>query len=136
MMPGNLKKDLYPDGAAPSSYKRPQRVADMIRNEIALLLVSATKDPRLSKVSLTKVSMSKDLRRAHIFYSVFGDEEEVRKAGEGLKKARGFIRSHLARQLKLRVTPELVFSHDLSMVHQEEMERLFKEIGDEEKPTG
>lgn len=106
----------------------------MIRGEIGLLLLSKVKDPRLASVTIVSVRMTPDLRRAKIFYSVFGDEQQVKKAGEGLARAKGFIRSHLARKLALRATPELEFVYDLSLVHQEEMARLLKGIGtDQEK---
>jgi len=122
------KKSLYPFGREASGNKRPKRVADMIKNEIALLLLRKVKDPRLANVSIVTAEVTKDLRRAIVYYSVLGDERQVKKAAEGLDRAKGFIRSHLARELGMRATPELVFNHDLSMAHQEEMERLLKEI--------
>ena len=100
----------------------------MIKSEIALLLLSKVKDPRLSRVSIVAAKVTRDLRRAVIYYSVLGDERQVKKAAEGLDRAKGYIRSHLARELGMRAIPELVFKRDLSMVHQEEMERLLKEL--------
>ena len=86
------------------------------------------KDPRLTNVSIVTAEVTKDLRRAVVYYSVLGDEKQALKAAEGLDRAKGFIRSHLARELGMRVTPELVFKHDLSLARQEEMERLLKEL--------
>lgn len=100
----------------------------MIRNEIATLLITQIKDPRLLHVSIVSVRITKDLKRAMVFYSVFGDEQAVKAAGEGLAKAKGFIRRHISREMDLRVTPELEFKHDLSIVRQEEMERLLRDI--------
>jgi ribosome-binding factor A len=100
----------------------------MIKNEIALLLLDKVKDPRLANVSIVGTEVTRDLRKAIVFYSVMGDDKQVKDAAEGLVKAKGFIRSHLARELGMRATPDLVFKLDLSMVHQQEMERLFKEI--------
>lgn len=128
------KKSLYPFGRETAGNKRPKRVADMIKNEIALLLLSKVKDPRLSNVSILTAEVTKDLRRAIVYYSVLGDEQKVRKAAEGLERAKGFMRSHLARELGMRVTPELVFKHDLSLARQEEMERLLKEIHIDAEP--
>jgi ribosome-binding factor A len=124
----HTRKSSYPFGREAPAYKRPKRVADMIKNEIALLLLRKVKDPRLSNVSIVTAEVTRDLRRALVYYSVLGDEEQIRKAAEGLDRAKGFIRSHLARELGLRATPELVFKLDLSMARQEEMERLLKEI--------
>ena len=132
------KKSLYPFGREVAGNKRPKRVADMIKNEIALLLLRKVKDPRLASVTIVTAEVTKDLRRAVVYYSVLGDDKQIRKAAEGLDRAKGFMRSHLARELGMRATPELVFKHDLSMARQEEMERLLKEIhiDDEPRETG
>jgi ribosome-binding factor A len=133
-MAAHLKKSLYTFGREDAGSKRPKRVADMIKNEIALLLLSKVKDPRLTSVSIVNAEVTKDLRRAIVYYSVLGDDSQVKKAAEGLDRAKGFIRSHLARELGMRVTPELVFKQDRSMEHQEKMERLLKEINIDAEP--
>jgi ribosome-binding factor A len=122
------KKSLYQFGREAAGNKRPKRVADMIKNEVALLLLRKVKDPRLSNVSIVTVEVTRDLRKAIVYYSVLGDELQIKGAAEGLTRAKGFIRSHLARELGMRATPDLVFKLDLSMVHQQEMEMLLKEI--------
>jgi ribosome-binding factor A len=128
MMAAHPKKSLYPFGREAAGNKRPKRVADMIKNEIALLLLHKVKDPRLTHVSIVAVEVTRDLRKAIVYYSVLGDEQKIKNAAEGLTRAKGFIRSHLARELGMRATPDLVFKLDLSMVHQQEIERLLKEI--------
>jgi ribosome-binding factor A len=135
MMAAHPKKSLYPFGREAAGNKRPKRVADMIKNEIALLLLHKVTDPRLVNVSIVSAEVTKDLRKAIVYYSVLGDDKQVKKAAEGLDRAKGFIRSHLARELGMRVTPELVFKHDLSMAHQEEIERLLKEINIDIDPS-
>jgi len=127
-MTGHFKKNIYSFGREDGRDKRPRRVADMIKSEIAFLLLRKVKDPRLTKVNIVNTEVTKDLRRAIVYYSVLGDKQTVKKAAEGLDRAKGFIRSHLARELDMRATPELVFKRDLSMEHQEKMERLLKEI--------
>jgi ribosome-binding factor A len=128
MMTVNPKKDFYQYGREPVSYKRPKRVADLIKNEIAMLLLQKVKDPSLVNVSIVSAEVTRDLRKAIIYYSVLGDEEKIKKAAAGLARAKGFMRSHLAKELGMRATPDLIFKHDLSMVHQQRMEELFKEI--------
>ena len=128
MMTTNPKKDFYQYGREPASHKRPKRVADLIKNEIAMLLLHKVKDPRLLNVAIVSAEVTRDLRKAIIYYSVLGDEEKIKKAADGLARAKGFMRSHLAKELGMRATPELVFKLDLSMVHQQRMEELFKEI--------
>lgn len=138
MMAAHPKNSLYPFGREKAGNKRPKRVADIIKNEIALLLLSKVKDPRLSQVVIVNAEVTRDLRKAIIYYSILGDEQQRKKAAEGLARAKGFIRSHLARELGMRATPDLVFKLDLSMVHQQEMEMLLKEIktDDDSSETG
>ena len=128
MMTVNPKKDFYQYGREPASHKRPKRIADLIKNEIALLLLHKVKDPRLENVTIVSAEVTRDLRKAIIYYSVLGDEEKTKKAAAGLARAKGFMRSHLAKELGMRATPELIFKLDLSMVHQQRIEELFKEI--------
>ena len=128
MMAVHPKKSLYPFNRESAGNKRPKRIADMIKNEISLLLLSKVKDPRLTNVSIVTVEVTRDLRKAIIYYSVLGDEQQIKDAAEGLVRAKGFIRSHLARELGMRATPDLIFKFDLSMIHQQEMEMLLKEI--------
>ena len=138
MMAANPKKSLYPFGREKAGHKRPKRVADMIKNEIALLLLRKVKDPRLEQVVIVDAEVTRDLRRATVYYSILGDELQRKKAADGLAHAKGFIRSHLARELGMRFTPDLFFKLDLSMSHQQEMEQLFREIktNDESSETG
>ena len=128
MMAVHPKKSLYPFNRAAAGNKRPKRVADMIKNEIALLLLHRVKDPRLSNVTIITAEVTRDLRKAIVYYSVLGDEEQIKNAAEGLARAKGFMRSHLARELGMRATPDLLFKLDRSMIHQQEMEMLLKEI--------
>ena len=123
-------KYAVPAGLEPGKRRRPARVADLIRNEVAMLLLGKIKDPRLANVSVTEVQVTNDLRLARIFYSVFGEENspEVKK---GLASARGFIRSYLAQQLDLRYAPEIEFKEDVSRQQQERLEKLLQEIKSE-----
>jgi ribosome-binding factor A len=113
MMTVNPKKDYYQYGREPAGYKRPKRVADLIKNEIAMLLLQ---------------EVTRDLRKAIIYYSVLGDEEKIKKAADGLARAKGFMRSYLAKELGMRAIPALIFKLDRSMAHQQRIEELFKEI--------
>lgn len=128
MMAIHPKKSLYPFDREAAGNKRPKRVADMIKNEIALLLLRKVNDPRLTNVSIVTVEVTRDLRKAIVYYSVLGDEQQIKNVAEGLARAKGFIRSHLARELGMRATPDLLFKLDRSMIHQQEMEMLLKEI--------
>ena len=113
--------------------RRPARVADNIKSEIANLLLRKIKDPRVYNVTITSVKTTPDLRRAQIFFSCL--DEDVAEVTAGLVSAKGFIRSHLARVLGMRYVPDLEFRHDLTIEQMADMDKLFKEIADEDGHT-
>ena len=129
-----MKSRLIMPGIGASPKRRPARVADTIRTEIGLLLLQKINDPRIQTVTITKVVVTDDLRRAKVYYSIRGDASAV-NAAKGLTSAKGFIRSHLAKELGMRYVPELDFKLDLASVHEEELEKLFKEIEEDNDGT-
>jgi ribosome-binding factor A len=109
--------------------KRLDRVNQLIREEISLLLQRELKDPRLGFITVTGVETSPDLRSAKVFVSVLGDEEQWAASLSALDGARGFIRNWLRQHLELRVTPELSFRADRSMEHAARIQQLLKQLG-------
>jgi ribosome-binding factor A len=89
---------------------RVERVNELIRRELVMLLKTATKDPRLQAVSVTDVLSSRDLSSAKVFYTV--PESEQTTVEPLLNKASGFFRSRLSKTLDLRHTPALRFIFD------------------------
>ena len=89
---------------------RTERVNELIRRELVLLLKQETKDPRLKQVFITDVKVSPDLASAKVFFSV--DEDSVKIVASLLDKAKGFFRSSLSKTLNLRHTPKLSFIYD------------------------
>ena len=110
--------------------RRPARVADNIKSEVAELLLRKIKDPRVYGVTLTDVKVTPDLRRAWIYFSALSDN--IKEVTAGLNSANGFIRSHLARQLGMRYVPDLEFMHDQTLERMAEMDKLFQEIASED----
>ena len=89
---------------------RTERVNELMRRELVLLLKQETKDPRLKQVVITDVIVSRDLTSAKIFFSV--DEDSINIVTPLLNKASGFFRSSLSKALDLRHTPTLSFIYD------------------------
>ena len=89
---------------------RTERVNELIRRELVLLLKQETKDPRLKQVVVTDVVVSRDLTSAKVFFSV--DENSHKIVASLLTKAGGFFRSGLSKTLDLRHTPTLSFIYD------------------------
>ena len=108
--------------------KRLDRVNQLIKEEVSLLVQRELKDPRLGFVTVTEVETSPDLRVAKIFVSVLGTEEQWAASLAALGSARGFIRNWLRHNLDLRVTPVLEFRADRSMEHAARIQELLKQI--------
>ena len=89
---------------------RTERVNELMRRELVLLLKQETKDPRLKQVVITDVIVSRDLTSAKVFFSV--DEDSHKIVASLLTKASGFFRSSLSKTLDLRHTPTLSFIYD------------------------
>jgi ribosome-binding factor A len=111
--------------------KRLDRVNQLIKEEISMLLQRELKDPRLGFVTVTEVETTKDLRQAKIFVSVFGGEEQWSASLQALASARGFIHRWLREHLDLRVTPALDFRADRSMEHAAHIQALLKRLSGE-----
>jgi ribosome-binding factor A len=106
--------------------KRLDRVNQLIKEEVSLLLQRELKDPRLGFVTVTGVETTKDLRQAKVFVSVLGNEAQWAASLAALGSARGFIRNWLRQHLDLRVTPELDFRPDRSMQHAARIQELLE----------
>lgn len=111
---------------------RHARVAERIREEVSLILQRKVRDPGLSGVTVTEVSVTPDLRSARVRYSVLGGEEERRIAASALKRSQSFIRRELGKGLALRVLPEVAFQVDDSFERDARIGRLLREIGEHE----
>jgi ribosome-binding factor A len=115
---------------------RLQRVNQLIREEISVLIQRELKDPRLGFVTVTEVDVSKDLRTAKVYVSVLGPEADWRSSLEALENARGFIRNWLVPRLRLRAIPHLTFHPDRSMAHAAHIQTVLEELRTEERMPG
>lgn len=115
-------------GSRPQPPKRASRVADVIKNELSLLLVQRVRDPHLQDISISRVKLSDDLRHAKVYYTMFQPHGKLKRVEKSLGKATGFMRSHLAKTLNLRFTPELRFWYDEEFEEVEKIERLLDDI--------
>ena len=113
--------------------KRSRRVADLLREEIAVVLQRKVKDPRLMDVTITGVEMSSDLRYAKVFYCFSGNRKRGPDVAAGMEKAKGFIRNELGRRIRLKYLPELRFCYDSSLDRAAEIELLLKKLKQDER---
>ena len=115
------------------SMHRPGRLREVIKEEISSIIRKELKDPRIGDMtSITSVEVTRDLRHAKVFASVFGDEKKQQDAIRGLQSAAGFIRTELARRVRLRHTPEITFHLDTSIAHGARISELINQVKQEE----
>ncbi len=109
--------------------RRTERINELLREEISTILLREIKDPRLAHlVSVTAVETAQDLKRAKVYISVLGTEEEKEEVMQGLESAARFVRRALADRLRLRRIPELSFRRDDSIERGSRILQLLKEI--------
>jgi ribosome-binding factor A len=107
--------------------RRPERLAEAIREEVARMIVFELKDPRLGLVTVTRVEVGHDLSHARIHVGVLGDEQERRKSLQALERAAGFVRHELAHRLGIRQVPEIDFRYDKGLDATDRVARLLDE---------
>jgi ribosome-binding factor A len=112
----------------PGNPRRPDRVAEAIREEVATILAEGTRDPRIGFVTVTSVELTRDLRHAKVFVSVLGTDEEKAATLEGLAAIAPTMRGRIGRALRLRLAPELVFKADQSVAYASRIETLLAQI--------
>jgi ribosome-binding factor A len=112
--------------------KRATRVGDEILKCAAGLLMQKVKDPRVNGITLTGVHISDDLKNATVFFSLIGNEDNVKRAQAGLDSAKGFIKREIGLWIKLRNVPEIVFKHDPTLEAGNRLEKLFHKIRTED----
>ena len=109
--------------------RRPDRVAEAIREQVATFLAEGAKDPRIRGfVTVTAVEMTRDLRHANVFVSVMGDEAAIKATFQGLASVASHLRSMLGKTLRLRNAPEIHFKADESVAHASRIEQLLAQI--------
>ena len=95
--------------------------------ELSALLIRDLRDPRLRGVTLTRVSVSDDLRHCRVFFSHLAGAQQGAVAIAGFQRAAGFIRREVGRALGLRFTPDFDFEFDPGLEHAARIDALLRE---------
>ena len=111
-----------------------ERVAERVRVELSTLLTRTVRDPAVSAVTLTHVSMTADLQLARIYYTVL-DGGNRRDTARGLRRAKTYLRRLIGQRLQLRQVPELRFMFDENLERQDRLAKLFTDIENERQST-
>ena len=109
---------------------RAKKIADRIYREFSTLLIHEVSDPRLSGVSITKVSVDRELAYANIYISSYKGQESSTEILEGLTHARGYFRRELSQRINLRSFPRLRFYWDPNPERADRIDKLLDSISD------
>ncbi|MDY6905115.1 MAG: 30S ribosome-binding factor RbfA [Thermodesulfobacteriota bacterium] len=110
------------------SYPRAERISKAVQREVSAVLSKGLRDPRLEMTTITGVRMSSDLTTAFVYYIVNGDDQDKKAAAEGFKSAGGFIKRKLAKNLKMKYMPDLLFYYDESIDYGENIDRVLESL--------
>lgn len=117
-------------------YTRAERLSSLMRETLSDILLKSIKDPRLASVSITKIRMTADLKLAKVYYVTTGEDADrvtdIDATSEGFKKASGFIRRALARELDLRYIPNLRFLYDETIEYGIHMNQILSQLKNHE----
>ena len=110
---------------------RDEKGSDLLKKEISLIITNEIKDPRLQNINITAVKVSDDIGIATVFYSIIG--ESIHKSDSKiddriLKKFSGMIRSNLAKKIKIRRIPKIIFRFDESIEYSENIEKVLRNV--------
>ncbi|MBI4709655.1 MAG: 30S ribosome-binding factor RbfA [Nitrospirae bacterium] len=108
-------------------YKRTVRVNDLLREEIAEIIMHKLKDPRVGFITVTGVKTSDDLRNANVYVSVLEDSKRDETMGI-LKASARFIRSELSGRISMKFVPQLFFRLDESIEYGAKIDKILNEI--------
>ena len=111
-----------------SEMRRPERVADILRDEISQIVGYELEDPRLTMVTVTDVRLSENLKAARVYVTVAGNEEEHKLALAALRKAAPYVRKQVGLSLNLPRTPEIHFVRDRVEEEGERVDKLLDQI--------
>jgi len=116
-----------------TTHVRPDRVGQEIQAAIASIITRGElRDPRIGFITITGVKVSPDLRVAKVYYSMLGTDQERSESQKGLEAAKGFIRREVTARIQLRVSPEIYFVFDKSIVEGDKIDRLLREVKEKE----
>ena len=111
--------------------RRTGRVEDLLKGELARIIQQEVKDPRRGLATVSAVRVSGDLSHAEVLLSVLGNDEDRDESVRAIQNARGYIRSQLARSVRLRKVPELEFKLDRGPEHSQRISDILESLDDD-----
>jgi len=105
-----------------------ERIAQIIKKEISDIIQFSLKDERVGFVTVTDVEVTKDMSYAKIYINILDKEEKINSRFEHIKKAKGFIRSELAKRMSTYKVPDLIFVIDNSLQKGNKIDDIIKNL--------
>ena len=113
------------------SSNRPEKIADLLKKEVSLILSHEVKDPRLQNMNITAVKVTDDIGIAYVYYTIIGKsikKNESKVKNDVLIKLSGMLRSKISKLIEIRRVPKIIFKFDESVEYSENIEKLLKNI--------
>ncbi len=107
---------------------RQQKTAEQIKIILSELLLREMNDPRLQGVTITAVTIDRELQYADVYVHALGDDSREREVMQALDKASGFLRYELAQRISLRTTPQFHFHWDAALAQADEVDRILSQL--------
>lgn len=107
---------------------RQQKTAEQIKIILSELLLREMNDPRLQGVTITAVTIDRELQYADVYVHALGDDSREREVMQALDKASGFLRYELAQRVSLRTTPQFHFHWDAALAQADEVDRILSQL--------
>lgn len=117
-----------------SESRRQKRVSSLIKEELSRLFIDLIQDSSSALITITRVEMSKDLKTAYVYLSLFGFEDND-KVLEFLERRKGFLRKSVASRTELKYNPLLIFSLDRIYEYEEKIDKIIENLRENEKRT-
>ena len=113
------------------SSNRPEKIADLLKKEVSLILSHEVKDPRLQNMNITAVKVTDDIGIAYVYYTIIGKsikKKESKVENNVLIKLSGMLRSKISKLIEIRRVPKIIFKFDESIEYSKNIEKLLKNI--------
>jgi ribosome-binding factor A len=107
---------------------RQKRTADQIQNILSELVLRELRDPRLHDLTITDVTIDRELQYADVYVNALGDETRQEEVMAALQKASGFLRHEIAGRVRLRTVPHLQFRWDPTFANADRIDRLLSDL--------
>ncbi len=115
---------------------RVEKMREAIKQEISNMLLHDVKDPRIQSVTVTGVDLTNDMSLAKIYVTFYGPQDKQEEAWKAMNNALGFMRTQIAKRIRLRFAPNLVLVKDTSMEYSAHIQCILEKIKEKEGPHG